>query len=299
MASYTLGKAPGLTSSMAMASSGGGSGGGGGGGGGGDAAEGSAVNLESAILKILCPELALEQLEVSALEWQALGPPERQRGEDAAHRLLEGAIYKIVEAGHAARRKQDEVKERQQKNAVVFRCPACRNQDQAKFREVEGAVICQGIDEKGCGREIIGHRPHEGNFYRSFEGEDDRSHHGKPFNPLFSEAFNSRISCSIEGVGIKAGAKIKAAMNKVEEELSYKERDSDDRRTRDSYKDKHKNKTFLKMADVANNLSLHPRVVERAQWYFAMFRDDRCGGAHDHWAPLFAHARASLLRFVG
>ena len=30
----------------------------------------------------------------------------------------------------------------------------------------------------GCGFEVVFRKPHEGNFYRSFEGEEDRSHHG-------------------------------------------------------------------------------------------------------------------------
>jgi len=118
-------------------------------------------------------------------------------------------------------------------------------------------------------------KPHEGNFYRSFEGEADRSHHGKPYNPLFSEAWNSRTTSNIEGIGVKAAAKLKAAMNKVEDDLSNTHRDIDDRRTRDAYKDKHKNKAFDAMRDVASNLSLHAHVVERAQWLFAKFREDR------------------------
>jgi len=94
------------------------------------------------------------------------------------------------------------------------------------------------------------------------------------YNPLMSEQYNSRTSISIEG-DVKASAKIKAALAKVEDDLSAVERDKDDRRTRDSYKDKHKEKAFIAMRDVAANLSLHARVVERAMWLFAMFRDDR------------------------
>jgi hypothetical protein len=76
--------------------------------------------------------------------------------------------------------RQNEEKERQEKNLFKFRCPTCKNKDQVQFREVEGSVICLGVDGLGsCGLEIINHRPHEGNFYRSFEGEEDRSHHGK------------------------------------------------------------------------------------------------------------------------
>ena len=97
---------------------------------------------------------------------------------------------------------------------------------------------------------------------------------GKPYNPLMSEQYNSRTTISVEGDG-KASAKIKAALAKVEDDLSVVERDKDDRRTRDSYKDKHKEKAFMAMRDVAANLSLHARVAERAMWLFAMFRDDR------------------------
>lgn len=53
------------------------------------------------------------------------------------------------------------------------------------------------------------------------------------------------------------------------------ERDADDRTTRESYKDKHKQKAFDAMKDCGLSLSLHPRVVDRATWLFTDFRDDR------------------------
>jgi hypothetical protein len=111
-----------------------------------------------------------------------LMPEEQLRnGEQSLSSLRYAYEYSpISPAVHSFARRQNEEKERQAKNLNKFSCPKCKNKDQVNFREVEGSVICLGIDGLGsCGLEIINHRPHEGNFYRNFEGEEDRSHHGK------------------------------------------------------------------------------------------------------------------------
>ena len=118
---------------------------------------------------------------------------------------------------------------------------------------------------------------------------------GKPYDPLMSDQYNSRTNISIEG-DVKGGAMLKAAHAKVEDDSCAVERDKDDRRTRDSYKDKHKEKAFFAMKDVAANLSLHARVVERAMWLFAMFRDDRDKVQRDAlvWAACLVAAHREL-----
>jgi hypothetical protein len=53
------------------------------------------------------------------------------------------------------------------------RCKKCGNKDQLRFLEIEGSMICKGVnDETGCGYELINYKQHEGNFYRSFEGQN-------------------------------------------------------------------------------------------------------------------------------
>jgi hypothetical protein len=55
---------------------------------------------------------------------------------------------------------------------------------------------------------------------------------------------------------MKNAPKLKVALTKIEEYLSKVDRDVDDKRTRETYKDMHKFKSFEKIKDVACNLSL-------------------------------------------
>jgi len=55
---------------------------------------------------------------------------------------------------------------------------------------------------------------------------------------------------------VKNASKLSVAIRKIEDDLSIVDRDVGDRRTRESYKDKHKSEAFEKMEDVACNLSL-------------------------------------------
>ena len=60
----------------------------------------------------------------------------------------------------------------------------------------------------------------------------------------FSDAINTQTRVVSDGVGMKYASKIKVAISKIEDDLSIVTRDVDDRRTRESYKDKHKSKSF-------------------------------------------------------
>jgi hypothetical protein len=48
---------------------------------------------------------------------------------------------------------------------------------------------------------------HEGNMYRSFEGEADRSHHGAVPDRLYSAAYNMRTQIS-KGAMVSTGASV-------------------------------------------------------------------------------------------
>jgi len=109
-----------------------------------------------------------------------LMPEEQLRnGELRLSSLRSSYRYSLFHWMHYSTYRENEEKERQMKNLFKFKCPTCKNKDQVNFREVEGSVICLGLDGLGsCGLEIINHRPFEGNCYRKFADEEDRSHHG-------------------------------------------------------------------------------------------------------------------------
>jgi hypothetical protein len=229
--------------------------------------------LEDRLRRMMCPELEPEIVGVTAAEWAELEDSEIESGADEARRQLNSTVSRVLDAARSYQMREDLEKSRRAKNLRVFKCTSCGNAVPGNFLEVEGSIICQGTDARGCGLELVNNKPHEGNFYRSFEGEDDRSHHGKGFDPLFSEAWNSRMGSTIENV--KNAGKLKAVMQKVEEDQSSTTREVDDRSTREAYKDKHKNQAFAIMSDTVANLSLHARVLERAKYIFAKFREDR------------------------
>jgi len=229
--------------------------------------------LEDRVRRMLCPELEPEIIGVTATEWQEMNESEVERGADEARRQLDLFVSRVLDAARSHQMREEMEKSRREKNLRVFKCSSCGNAVPGNFLEVEGSIICQGVDGGGCGLELVNNKPHEGNFYRSFEGEDDRSHHGKGFDPLFSEAWNSRMSSNIEDA--KNIGQLKAAIQKVDDDQSSANRELDDRSTREAYKDKHKNQSFAIMSDTASNLLLHPRVLERAKFVFAKFREDR------------------------
>lgn len=76
------------------------------------------------------------------------------------------------------------------------------------------------------------HIVHEGNAYRKFEGEEDKSHHGPAPNKLFSSGHNLRTLISAEGTD---AANLRRAADFVEMNLS--QMGKDERRTRIGYKD--------------------------------------------------------------
>eukprot|EP00611_Tribonema_gayanum_P010788 TRINITY_DN2089_c0_g1_i5.p2 TRINITY_DN2089_c0_g1~~TRINITY_DN2089_c0_g1_i5.p2 ORF type:complete len:272 (-),score=115.07 TRINITY_DN2089_c0_g1_i5:524-1339(-) len=80
----------------------------------------------------------------------------------------------------------------------IHTCSVCGNKDQQFFvlDAKQGDTICMGVGGAGCGAVVEDHKAHEGNMYRQFEGEVDRSHHGLPPDKLYSTAYNMRTQIS-------------------------------------------------------------------------------------------------------
>ena len=77
------------------------------------------------------------------------------------------------------------------------------------------------------------------------------------------------------GSPVGSKSKLMATIKAIEEGALEMDRREDDRSTRESYKDKHKDRAFAMMKNAKSNLQLHHRPVERAQELFAAFRNAR------------------------
>ena len=179
----------------------------------------------------------------------------------------------------------EEEKDRMDKEKFVIReqviskyvCKTCGNRTQELFTldGKSGDVICMGTDGNGCGAVVEDHKMHEGTAWRTFEGEEDKNHHGPPPNKLYSASHNMRTNvAAVLGVAGSKGkaAKLRQTAEQVELGLSNLGR-KDERRTREGYKDAQKKKAFDLIAHGAMNLNLHGAVVERASELFAAYRD--------------------------
>ncbi|OQR95873.1 hypothetical protein THRCLA_07499 [Thraustotheca clavata] len=156
--------------------------------------------------------------------------------------------------------------------APRFVCDVCGNSEQNNFITdyARGDTICTGADGHGCGNVVQDHIVHEGNAYRKFEGEEDKSHHGPAPNKLFSTGHNLRTMISQDG---EQSANLRRAAEFVEMNLS--QMGKDERRTRIGYKDQMKQKAIRLIDHTGANLDLHEIVCNRAKKMFAEFRDLR------------------------
>ncbi|EQC31341.1 hypothetical protein SDRG_10943 [Saprolegnia diclina VS20] len=150
-------------------------------------------------------------------------------------------------------------------------CEDCGNADVEKFLATDLSVVCMGPDGAGCGNVLEASRLYEGNAYRRFEDEEDRSHHGAPPNPLFSVGYN--MQTSIDKDGGPAATLLRRVHREVE--LSCYELGLDSRQTRVGYKDTMKREVFRLMDDVGANLDLPDCVLRLAKVHFARLRDLR------------------------
>lgn len=163
------------------------------------------------------------------------------------------------------------------------RCKVCGNNDQGAFvlDKKNGDLICTE-----CGTVATESLMHEGTQFRKFEGEEDRNHHGDIANPLYSNAYN--MGTSLGGVSIAVGAGLagygsggKKGMETILKnihnytEMNISQFGKEEKKTRVGYKDRQKKEAFVQMTHVADALSLHQAVLQRAKELFAGFRDDR------------------------
>lgn len=215
-----------------------------------------ALVQEDQVRRMLAPELELDTRNRicrdeygEEQEWSTLPPEARKeverRAELHARDDLNSIIGKVLAAeGRAKAARAAAAKKQSAPTNISYyrnKCPVCGNADENKFRQIEGSIVCLGRnyvedpddpDRLGsCGFEVRSHNPHEGSFYRKFEGEEDRSHHCKPNNPLFGEAWNSRTGTNFDGVGggksqPTEGGRQERARDKTRENERYAEEGS-------------------------------------------------------------------------
>ncbi|KAF0687885.1 Aste57867_20377 [Aphanomyces stellatus] len=147
-------------------------------------------------------------------------------------------------------------------------CDDCGNIDQARFVVdfAHGDVVCMGAsDARGCGNVVQDHLVFEGNAYRCFEGEADRSHHGPAPNPLLSSHHHLKT--------VVSDGPLRRLVDLVDINLS--QMGQDDRRTRVGYKDRMVLDAVRLIDHAGANLALHDLVCARAKHTFARFRTAR------------------------
>jgi len=147
-------------------------------------------------------------------------------------------------------------------------CPHCGNKDQRGFfiDTSQGDVIC-----RRCASVVQQHRVHDGEMYRKFEGEEDRSHHGRAPNRLFSGAFNLRTETG--AAGSADGRDLRNTQERLE--LNLSNMGSDERKTRVGYKEQQKRQAFEHIDQVGSALSIGSQVRDRAKTLFAFYRDSK------------------------
>ncbi|OQR96998.1 hypothetical protein ACHHYP_20639 [Achlya hypogyna] len=158
-----------------------------------------------------------------------------------------------------------------------YTCDMCGSQYPDSFVLVDNSIVCIGENGAGCGNVLESSRLFEGNAYRRFEDEEDRSHHGPAPNPLFSSAYNLKVNISKDGAGAAA---LRRTLDTVE--MNCSEFDLDSRQTRMGYKDQMKRFAFKMIDDIGANLELHHRVLAVAKLTFARFRNHRAQIRHLH-----------------
>jgi hypothetical protein len=165
------------------------------------------------------------------------------------------------------------------------KCKVCGNNDQGGFvlDRKNGDLICTE-----CGTIATQSIMHEGSQFRKFEGEEDRNHHGDVANPLYSNAYNmgtslSGVSMTVGagvagwGSGGKGGGGLETILKNIHNytEMNISQFGKEEKKTRVGYKDRQKKEAFVQMTHIADALSLHQAVLQRAKELFAGFRDDR------------------------
>ena len=155
---------------------------------------------------------------------------------------------------------------------LEFECDVCGNNNQKHFlRDGQtGDTVCLGRGGRGCGNVVQDHRVEEGSQFRTFADDDgkDRNHHGPVPDKLMPDSENLKTAL------LGAGSTFKM-LNQLNQVVESNLGNSDDRRTRTSYRNQHKRDAFNIMEDTAEQLGIHDSVVSKAREEFARFRDVR------------------------
>jgi hypothetical protein len=151
-------------------------------------------------------------------------------------------------------------------------CINCGNNDESKFidDQRQGDVICTE-----CGAVCVEHAIHDGDWVRSFEGEETTSQVGPAPDPLLSNRANLRTSFGITLGVSKAKMRQMRLMSEAIEMGTSGAAGVSDKRTRVSYMDRQKVKASELLTSACERLDLPRPVLDRAKRYFAAFRDSR------------------------
>jgi hypothetical protein len=151
-------------------------------------------------------------------------------------------------------------------------CNNCGNSDESKFidDQRQGDVICTE-----CGAVCVEHAIHDGDWVRSFEGEESTSQVGPAPDPLLSNRANLRTTFGITLGVSKAKMRQMRLMSEAIEMGTSGAAGVSDKRTRVSYMDRQKVKASELLTSACERLDLPRPVLDRARRYFASFRDSR------------------------
>jgi len=145
----------------------------------------------------------------------------------------------------------------------------CDNEDPNEFIPSRGgAVAC-----RRCGDCQSDYVIHEGEMYRNFTGEEDRSHHGPVLNPLYSASYNLGTQFTgLRGQKRNTGRETDFSVSNIGRDPAAV---GGALATRVEYKDDQKSKAFRIMREQGANLALHGLVRQKSAELFAAYRDAR------------------------
>lgn len=150
-------------------------------------------------------------------------------------------------------------------------CNNCGNRDEARFLHEyrSGDVTCAV-----CGVVAVERSLYDGDWTRSFEGEESTSQIGPRPDPLMSSAYNLRTSMALtQGVSKASLRALRETQGKAD--MLALGNDLNERRTREAFKDNQKQRCFDRLQDVGERLRIATGVVDRSKAFFAAFRDAR------------------------
>lgn len=197
---------------------------------------------------------------------------------------IESLVRKVKDMDEAKTKRflvaQQQLLDRKETNAKrgkvdhEFVCPnsQCKNTLDELFEKDDrmAQVTC-----KVCGTVVKENQVFDGEWARQFEGEVNPSSHGKPPDPRFGSAHNLATGMAkAPNASNKQAKDLALAQEKVEMNLSKSLEPSEEKRTRQGYKDKEKNRMFDLMVEVSDSMQLHRNVLARAQTLFATLRDE-------------------------